>query len=219
MTSPVIPKESLTAYQRWELLGFDEAPAARKPDPADEAVGVSLPTAEDLERIQQQATQEGFQHGQEEGYKAGYEAGRQAVEALAARLAVLAEELDQERLRQDAEIAQELLELALTVSKQMVRTALRVKPGMVQEVIREAMSALPSLAGHLRIMVHPDDVESLREFMESEHAHFSFKVVPDSRLERGGFRIESSHSEVDGQLPIRWREIVDCLGSDSEWLE
>lgn len=219
MSSPVIPKEHLTAYQRWEMLGFDETPPTGKPEPTEQSLPVSLPTAEELEGIHQQAAQEGFKIGHDEGYKAGYEAGRRSVEAMAARLAALAEALDQERLRQDDEIAGEVLDLALAVSKQMVRTALGVKRGMVQEIVREAMNALPSLAGHLRIMVHPDDVDALREYMESEHAHFSFKVVPDSRIERGGFRLESSHSEVDGQLPVRWREIVDCLGSSSEWLE
>lgn len=219
MASPVIPKENLTAYQRWELLGFDDKPAAAKPPSPEEELVASLPTAEELERMQQDAAQEGFKSGHEEGYKAGYEAGRKAVGAVAARLAALTEELDQEQLRQDEGIARELLDLALAVARQMIRTSLRVKPGIVQEAIREALTALPSLTGHLRILVHPDDVEPLREFMESEHGHFSFKVVPDSRLERGGFRIESSHCEVDGQLPARWREIVDCLGSDAEWLE
>ncbi|TCJ16287.1 flagellar assembly protein FliH [Parasulfuritortus cantonensis] len=218
MASPVIPKESLTAYQRWELLGFDESPAA-KPAAAEEKLPMALPTAEELERMHQQAAQEGFKIGHEEGYKVGYEAGRAAAAAVAAQLAALADALDQEGVRQDEAIAAELLDLALAVARQMVRTSLRVKQGMIQEIVREAMTALPSLTGHLRILAHPDDVEPLREFMETEHAHFSFKVVADSRIERGGFRIESSHSEVDARLPVRWREIVDCLGSDAEWLE
>lgn len=219
MASPVIPKEQLTAYQRWELLGFDDQPGPVAGSGPEDPLAVSLPTAEELEHIHQQAAQEGFKIGRDEGYRAGYEAGRKAAEAVAGQLTDLAEALDLEQLSRDEAVAQELLELALTVAKQMVRSALQVKQGMVLEVIREAMNALPSLTGHLRILVHPDDVEPLREFMESEHAHFTFKVVPDGRIERGGFRLESNHSEVDGQLPIRWREIVDCLGSDTAWLE
>lgn len=224
MAAPVIPKEKLTAYQRWELLGFDEKPAPAAPavEP-DEPMPVTLPTAEELERMHQEAAREGFKIGQEEGYqagyKAGYDAGKAAAETVVRQLAALAEALDHEQLRQDQAVAAELLELALAVSKQMVRTALRVKRGVVLEIVREAMTALPSLAGHLRVLVHPDDVEPIREFMEAEHSHFSFKVAPDSRLERGGFRLEANHGEVDAQLPVRWREIVDCLGSDTEWLE
>lgn len=220
MASPVIPKEQLTAYQRWELAGFDEPSAGKRRKVEEkEELALHLPTAEDLERIQQQAAQEGFKLGKEEGYKAGFEAGRKAADAMKARLEDMAEALEQEQLRQDEEISRELLDLALALSRQMLRTALKVKEGLVLEVIREAMNALPSLSGHTRMMVHPDDLEALRAFMEAEHVHFSYKVVPDGRMERGGFRIESSNGEVDGQLPVRWREIVDCLGGDSEWLE
>lgn len=218
MAAPIIPKEQLTAYQRWELLGFEDSKKEAKAKSGDE-VAVSLPTAEELERIHQQASREGFQIGKDEGYKAGYDAGMKAAQAVARRLEEVAKALDKERLSQDEVVANELLELALAVAKQMLRTTLQVKRGMVLEIIREALSALPNLNGHLRIMVHPDDVAPMQEFMTSEHAHLSFRVAADSRIAQGGFRIESSHSEVDGQLPVRWREIVECLGSDDSWLE
>lgn len=217
MTSPVIPKEQLTAYQRWELLGFDE-PAAPAP-PAEPAPAVTLPTAEELERIHQQAAQEGFQLGRDEGYRAGYAAGKKAAEADRAVLRELSEALDRERIRQDEAVAQEILQLALTVARQILRTTVQIQEGRVVEIIREAMGALPSLNGHLRIAVHPDDAEAVHKFMEVEHAQFTFKILPDPRIERGGFRLDSNHSEVDGELPTRWREIVDCLGADTEWLE
>lgn len=223
MPSPVIPKEQLTAYQRWELLGFDEAQEVSTPPVVEEPVIVKLPTAEDIECIQQQAAQEGFKIGQDEGYQAGFktgkEAGLKAAEGLAQRVTELAELLDRELLHNDEAIANELLNLALAVSKQMLRTSLQVNPGIVVEVIREAMNELPSLNGHLRIFVHPDDVEPLKEFMGAEHTHASIKFVPDGRLERGGFRIESNLSEIDGQLPVRWREVVSTLGSEIKWLE
>ncbi|MFZ5485181.1 MAG: flagellar assembly protein FliH [Pseudomonadota bacterium] len=217
MPSPVIPKEQLTAYQRWELLGFDE-PAKPAPS-AEPEPGITLPTAEELELIHQQAAQEGFQLGRDEGYRAGYEAGKQAAEADQAVLRTLSEALDRVRIREDERVAQEILQLALTVARQILRSSVRVHEGRVVEIIREAMGALPSLNGHLRIAVHPDDAKAVQNFMEVEHAQFTFKILPDPRIERGGFRLDANHSEVDGELPTRWREIVDCLGADTEWLE
>lgn len=224
MSSRVIPKEELTAYQRWELLGLDE-PALQAPPPEEEApveempVTVNLPTAEDIERIQQQAAQEGFQAGHEEGYKAGYEMGRQAGEADVSRFAELVESLNGELLRQDERLARELLDLALAVARQMLRVSLRTKEGLVLEVIKEAINSLPAMSGHLRIVIHPDDQRVVSDFVAAEHLHLSARVVADSRVERGGFRIETNHSEMDGELPIRWQEIIDCLGTDSAWLE
>ena len=219
MSSRVIPKEQLTAYQRWELLGLDEGGSAGQTrQPPEEAVTVSLPTAEDLEQMQQQAAQEGFKTGHEEGYKAGYEMGRKAGEADARRFAELVAALDGEILCQDEKLSAELLNLALAVAKQMLRTALKVNEGLVLEVLKEAMNALPELSGRLRVIVHPDDLEAVSAYLEEEHAHFSARVMTDSRVERGGFKIESSHCEVDGELPARWQEIIDCLGTDTSWL-
>jgi flagellar assembly protein FliH len=226
MASRVIPKEQLTAYQRWELLGLDESESgagtegnAAKPQSSQETIAVNLPTAEELERIHQQSAQEGFKLGHEEGYKAGYENGRKAGEADAKRLAQLVEALDTETLRQDEALSKELLGLALAVAKQMIRTALKVKEGLVLEVLREALNSMPGLTGHLRVFVHPDDLEAVNDLLASEHSHFSAKVIGDGRMERGGFRIESNYSEVDGELPIRWQEIIDCLGADDSWLD
>ena len=221
MSSRVIPKEQLTAYQRWELMGLDEGdapPAADNPS-GEDPVTVNLPTAEDLENIQQQAAQEGFQSGHEEGYRAGYESGRQAAAEDARSLAGLVEALDGEVLRQDEKLAGELLDLALAVAKQMLRTSLKVKYGLVLEVIREALNNVPTLSGHTRIFVHPDDLKIVNGFMEHEHAHLSARVVADSNMERGGFRIETANSEMDGDLPVRWQEIIDCLGTDNGWLD
>lgn len=221
MSSRVIPKEQLTAYQRWELLGLDEQSQAKgMPAPSQEdAMAVSLPTAEELERMHQQAAQEGFKTGHEEGYKAGYEMGRKEAERDVRQFADLVEALDNELLRKDEKLAREVLDLALAVSRQMVRTSLKVKEGFVLEVIREAMNSLPSLAGHMRVLVHPDDLRFVNEFLAAEHVHISARAVADPRIERGGFRIETSHSEMDGELSVRWQEIIDCLGTDSTWLD
>jgi flagellar biosynthesis/type III secretory pathway protein FliH len=49
-------------------------------------------------------------------------------------------------------------------------------------------------------------VELVREWLAQEHGHLSWKVVSDPQLEPGGFRFESTYSEMDGSLRTRWRE-------------
>ena len=45
------------------------------------------------------------------------------------------------------------------------------------------------------------------------------QVVRQRQLEPGGFRLESTYSEMDGSLRARWREITECLGVDDDsWL-
>jgi len=220
--SRVIPKEHLTAYQRWELAQFEDAAAphggARAGDDSASAK-VVLPTAEEVERLHQEAWRQGHELGLEEGRKAGYETGMRAAEERLRLLAALVDSLDGARLRQDEEIAREVLALALTVAQQVVRKAIQVKPELLLDALREALLTLPVLNGHQKITVHPDHVELVRDWLVHEHGHLSWKVLADPKLDPGSFRFESSHSELDGSLRARWREITECLGVDDDtWL-
>jgi hypothetical protein len=38
-------------------------------------------------------------------------------------------------------------------------------------------------------------------------------------MERGGFRFENDSSILQGEMSMRWREVVSCLGADQDWLE
>jgi flagellar assembly protein FliH len=220
--SKVIPKEQLTAYQRWELAAFDEGnshlPPMQHRDVGDTAMEpdtqVVLPTAEEVERLHQEAWREGYDLGFEEGHKAGVEAG----EAYVQQLRSLVEALEGGRLRQDEEVAREVLALAVVVAQQVVRKAISVKPDLMLDAIREALLSLPALNGHHKIATHPDHVDMVREWLAHEHGHLSWKVVSDGQMEPGSFRFESAYSELDGSLRARWLEITECLGGDEAWL-
>lgn len=227
MNGKVIPKEQLTAYQRWELGGLES-----RQDPAVEAAAeaapqvaatVALPTAEQLERLHQEAWQEGYRLGHEEGYKAGYEAGHetglQDARVHVERLRLLADAMDADRLRQDEQLAREVVELAIGIAQQVVRTSLKVKPMLILALVREALANLPALSGHTRLVVHPQHAAFIRECLANEYAHLPWKVVEDVSLEPGGFRVENAHSEMDARMEVRWREIVSALGTDASWLD
>lgn len=224
MTAKVIPKELLTAYQRWELSSFQTQEEAaddleRLSQVADESQGVVLPTAEEIERIHREAWEEGYRMGREEGQRAGYQEGREAGQDYARQLELLTEALEVERVRADADVAQEVLELALGIARQIIRATLRVKPELMLEVVREALMHLPSLSGHTRVVVHPLNAQLVRDWLAQEHNHLGWRVVEDPHMEPGGFRFDNPHSELDATLPTRWQEIVSCLGTETDWLE
>ncbi|HNQ04484.1 MAG TPA: flagellar assembly protein FliH [Thiobacillaceae bacterium] len=230
--SKVIPKEQLTAYQRWELASLEDPRDASRTtdttlsqaylatggDAGENGLAVNLPTAEELERIHQEAWREGHALGQEEGHRAGFELGRQEGERYARQLRALTEALETERVRQDETLAQEILTLALTVAQQVVGASLRVRQDLILVTMRDALASLPSLNGHYRVVVHPDNAQVVRDWLSQEQNHLSWKLVTDEQMEPGGFRFESSLSELDASLRTRWREIAECLGTNTEWL-
>jgi flagellar assembly protein FliH len=201
LSSNIIPKEQLSAYQRWELNSLDGSTGQTVP----------LPTAEEVENIHQQAYQEGF--------AAGYREGKGKVDAELARLAQLMTALDGALNQFDETLTQNLLSLALDVAKQMLREALRVRPELVLPVIREAVSSLPQASQHPHLKLHPEDAALVRSLMADELNHFHWKLIEDSRVERGGCRVETANSEIDATMENRWKRILDALGGKGAWLE
>jgi flagellar assembly protein FliH len=201
LSSNIIPKEQLSAYQRWELNSLDGSARTTVP----------LPTAEEVENTHQQAYQEGF--------AAGYREGKGKVDAELARLAQLMSALDGALSQFDEAMSQNLLSLSLDIAKQMLREALRVRPELVLPVIREAVNSLPQASQHPHLKLHPEDAALVRSLMTDELNHFHWKLIEDSRVERGGCRVETTNSEIDATLENRWKRILDALGRDGAWLE
>lgn len=201
MSSNIIPKEQLSAYQRWELNSLDGSARATVP----------LPTAEEVENTHQQAYQEGF--------ASGYREGKGKVDAELAQLTQLMSALSVALNQFDETLSQNLLSLALDVAKQMLREALRVRPELVLPVIREAVNSLPQASQHPHIKLHPEDAALVRSLMADELNHFHWKLIEDSRVERGGCRVETTNSEIDATMENRWKRILDALGSEGTWLE
>jgi flagellar assembly protein FliH len=225
MSDPVAQKEKLTAYQRWELPAFDMVKVA------DELPAVALPTAAQLEQIQQQAHEEGYQAGQlaghqagheagyQTGYQAGYQTGLQQANAEAQRLAEMVGALDNELQRVDQQISQDLVTLALEIAKQMLQQALKVKPELLLSVVQEAISALPHFNQNAHLVLHPADAELVRTRLGEQLAHTNWKIFEDEKMERGGCRVETAHSQIDATLDTRWQRVVASIGQDSKWLE
>lgn len=202
MAAPgIIPKERLSAYERWEMDSFD-APGRR---------GVVLTTADQVEKIHKQAFQEGRQ--------AGYEEGRKRAVAEAAKIGALANAFSSDTAGLDQQLAQQTLELALEVARQMLRTALAVRPDLALPVIQEAIRSLP-LAGEERYLrVHPDDAVLARQYLQDVLASPGWKIIEDGTVARGGCRASTSLGEVDATMDTRWRTIVGAFGVDSTWLD
>jgi len=236
----VIPKEKLSAYERWELASFDveepaiPVPVASAPDPVPEPVPVveippppPLVSEEEIEALKEQARQDGHQaglaagheEGRTAGYAEGHEAGlaeaRQNAEQSLALLDALKSSLDE----MDQNVADALLALALEVAEQLVRHTLKVRPEILLSVVREAINSLPQHQGPPTVLAHPDDVTLLRALLGDQITHSSWRLVEDEGIARGGCRVEIGPSMVDASLPTRWRRILDSIGTSGEWLE
>jgi flagellar assembly protein FliH len=216
MSDVITPKEKLTAYERWELPSFDPEGSVKV---TGNASGMKLPTAAQLEEIQQQAHEEGFEQGRKAGYEAGYAHGAQQVTDDAARLTALASSMEQALAEVNQQISQNLLDLALELAQKMVHQALAVKPELLLDVISNAIGNLPHFNPSAHLVLHPADAEMVRERMGEQLSHSGWKIFEDAKITRGGVRVETANSQIDATVETRWQRITANLGQDSSWLK
>ena len=223
-----IPKENLTAYQRWELAAFDEAEqaaarvakekqaqaeaAAKAPQP--EEPKVVLPTAAEIERMHIEAHEQGYAAG----YENGFTEGMAAAQANAERIGSVMENLQQALQSLDQQVADQLLATAVEIASQMLRQSLKVKPELLIPVVREAIATLNAHSGHPILFAHPDDAELIRNQLGDQLAHNSWRIIEDATLTLGGCRVELGSSEIDATMETRWRRVLESIGISPEWL-
>ena len=199
MASDPTQKEQLTAYQRWELNAFDQ----------EERSNIQLPTADQMQRIQQQAYQEGF--------AAGMKDGRAESHAVAQRMHAMMLSLHRSMSLFEESMAQEIMDLALDIARQMVRSALEADPVLVLAVVREAIESLPQTYQHPSLALNPQDAHLVREMLAQDYPGELWRIVEDPQMERGGCRVETGATEIDAKMESRWQRIVSALGSDAAW--
>lgn len=203
MSSVIITKEELTAFERWELASFDTHPGGK-------LQGNALATVAELESIRQQA--------HDEGYAAGYAAGAQQAHTEAAKIHVLLQTIQDALNQMDEQLAQSLLNLSLEVARKMTGEILQANPEVILKIVGDAISGLPHFNQNAHLILHPDDAELVRKHMGEQLSHSGWKIFTDAQIRRGGCRVETTHTQVDATTETRWKRIVDSIGQDKSWL-
>lgn len=208
MSSTVIPKEQLTAFERWELASFDPDSSGNIQNQVQRKA--ALATVAEVENIRQQAY--------DEGRDAGYAAGMQQARSEAEKINVLMQGLQDELNQTDEQVAQSLLDLSLEIANKMVCEILQVKPEVILKIVSDAISNLPHFNQNAHLILQPEDAELVRQHMGEHLSHSGWKIFTDPQIRRGGCRVETAHSHVDATTEARWKCIVESIGQDKSWL-
>lgn len=247
MSAKFIPVEHLGDYQPWHFSVIEQKTIAEEMDPAQSESAISSEleeaavndkaesaTADDIGQIYHDAHREGYEAGLVEGLEAGHmegferghaeglEAGQKAgLDQITTETKPLLELFSSfskavEITRQ--QIAQDIVTLALDVAREMTREALIIKPELVIAVVKDAIESMPQGIQHPVIYLNPKDSLLIKDMLE-EGSFSEWKVMDDSRIERGGCRIECTTAELDATMPSRWQRIATTLAQDHSWLE
>lgn len=216
--SNVIPKERLTAYERWEMASFGD----NRPSVTASVTMVKRTKEEEEEEVaalREEARQKGYAIGLEEGRVAGLSRGQADVAREALCLKQIVQAFGQEVAQVNEVIAEDMLNLALDLAKAMLKTTLEIRPKVVIPIVSEAVRYLPSVQQPALLFLNPQDAILIREHMQDDLEKAGWRVVEDAQIGRGGCRIETASNQIDATAANRWQRIAEALGKESDWLE
>jgi flagellar assembly protein FliH len=207
LSSIIIPKERLTAYQRWEMASFDMDEAERS--------GQANQSAPELVNIKETARTTGYT----EGYAAGMQAARAMLDSQKKALQQISDSLQTEISQFSQTMAEEVLTLALDLTQAMLRQAQTVHPELIIPVVQEALNRLPPMVHPIQMLVNSDDARLLKDAFADEIASYGLKIRVDNTLSSGGCKLETTASQVDATVESRWKRLTHALNQSGEWLE
>ena len=172
-------------------------------------------TAAQLNEIQESARAEGFEQGrnegQEYGRREGIEEGRAMVRERVERLEQLLVGLNKPFEQLDQQVENEIVTLVISMVRQLIRREVKLDPSQIVGVVREALGILPVNARAIRVMLHPEDAELVREaYTLGEHEQ-QWQIVEDPVIQRGGCRISTDTSQIDATLDSRLSSLIAPL--------
>jgi len=195
--------EDNTAFEQWEVVEL-AAPAGEAPPQAADAEA-------ELAGLREAA--------RAEGYAEGLAAGRLEGEQACGRMKQLAESFSSTLDNLDLRLADMVLELALDVARQVVAGELAAHPQRILDVVNLALKQMAETSREARLLLNPDDAALVRPHLDQVLDKNRLRIVEDARIVRGGCLIETSQGDLDATLPARWRQVVQVLGSNLNWIE
>lgn len=198
-TTPNTP----TAFEQWEVVELAASAGPAAPAEAD-------PQAE-LAALREAA--------RAEGYAEGLAVGRVEGEQACGRMKQLAESFSSTLDNLDFRLADMVLELALDVARQVVAGELAARPERILDVVNMALKQMAETSREARLLLNPDDAALVRPHLDQVLDKNRLRIVEDVRIVRGGCLIETSQGDLDATLPARWRQVVQVLGSNLNWIE
>ncbi|MDR1995076.1 flagellar assembly protein FliH [Azonexus sp.] len=224
-----ISRKEPVSFRRWEADSFDqkkpEPPPAAPPrpeEPPPAAVpttkpepepALRLPTAEDIERLREEARAAGYAAGLAEGRTTAAEENRLIAVETARQFGELTDNLKHSLEQLDQTVAEQLLALAVEIAAQVTRGQIAVREDALLPVVREAITALPLSHGEMTLRLNPADAANLHRLLGDELSQDGMQIVEDDSISIGGCLLQAGTSEIDARIETRWKRVLETIGA------
>ncbi|MGK0500567.1 MAG: flagellar assembly protein FliH [Oceanicoccus sp.] len=160
------------------------------------------------EDVHEQAYQDGLKQGHTDGYQAGLEAGQQVIAQQTQSLSATIDNLLLYLAGQDDQVEQALVNVATCIASAVLRRELTLDASHMQQIVSEAIAALPFNASNITVHLNVEDHQFLTKQGECPD-HWQLQI--DRTLAAGGCRVQTENSVVDFTLEEQFQQTVNSL--------
>lgn len=166
---------------------------------------MKLPTAAEMEAMQELARQEAYHAGYREGFLEG--------EKQAKILSRIVENFQAELSRLDEMVAAELTAFALGIARKTLGFAYQFDSKLTGKMAEHAIQTLPATLEPTRILLHPEDLANVQHHLSEEFAGRKLSFMADATISRGGLKLMTATTDIDGTFESRWMRVTSSLDS------
>jgi len=199
--SRIIRREHAGDADTWQSPPVDESAAEELKGAV--GAGAHLLSEAQVDQLRSQMQNQAF----DQGYREGLASGQAEVAARAQRFEALMNKLAYPFEELDAAVEDEIVDLAKILATHILRRELKSDPDQIVGAVRDCVEVLPAAARNVRLFLHPDDAQLVREYAASDQAR-GWTIQEDASVAKGGLRVESDSSHIDGRIESRLNEIV-----------
>ncbi|PHR29451.1 MAG: hypothetical protein COA36_04440 [Desulfotalea sp.] len=190
-------------------------PVAAEPQPT---LAVDLSNYVSIKEAEENATtmyQKGIQEGIQEGTKKAADDFGSAVKALT----TCCQQLDSVRETIISNSSTELKEFVLLIAEKILRISLKEQDLTIVATIEEALSRAVR-SDEFTIFIHPDDYQIVSDksadFISGVSGLSKIVIKTDSKIEKGGAKIESENCIIDATIISQFETIREELHKEKE---
>lgn len=154
-----------------------------------------------------------FAKGFAQGERAGLEAAAKRGDAMLRRLTQTLDEMTGLRAQMIRDTEQQMVSLALAVARRIIHREVSLDRDLLIAIARVALDRLGEDA-KVSIRLNPDDYAITEAARAAEWSGTHVSVVADSRVPRGGCRIESDFGALDAGVDAQIEELAHALLGD-----
>ncbi len=187
-------------------------------------------TAEELQRISEEARQEGFKQGLDEGKQKGLEEGRvtgeregskhayteakQDIEALQRHLTQVSTSLFDPMQGEQEQFENLLVDISLRLAQRLIDAEISANPALLKQLVSKVITSIPKGSDRIQLYLNAKDAKLLEGLVPEESRDWQIRI--DDSLASGGARVVTDTSVVDFSVEKRLENYLEKIASFGE---